>query len=130
MTSKQEKSLVRYISDIGKEYGLTGWEIALSHDADDHNAAQVACVYGRRIALLALSPDFATFPPEEQRRVILHELTHVHLDQVTTLVHDALPGLLGQPAFDAFIAGYRQAMEHSTDAIAAAIADKFPLWEG
>ena len=130
MTPKQKKSLIRYISAVGKEYGLTGWQMGLSFDAHDAVAAEVSCVYGRRIAHLAVSPDFLDFTPEEQRQVIVHEMTHIHLDQMQTLIHDLLPEVMGKPAFDAFIAGYRQAMEHATDAIADAIAPTFPLWEG
>lgn len=131
MTPKARRSLERYIADIGREYGLSGWQMALHEGTDtDGAAAEVACVYGRKIAHVGIHDDFGSFPPEEQRAVILHELTHIHLDQVTTLVADVLPGLIGAPAYAAFEAGYRQAMEHATDAIAAAIADKFPLWEG
>jgi hypothetical protein len=131
VTPKQSRSLARYISDIAREYGLSGWTI-VGHegtDSEDH-AAEVTCLFGRKVAHLNLSADFASFTPEEQRQTVLHELTHIHLDQMNSLMHSVLPEVMGLPAYSAFFAGYNQAMEHATDAIAVAIADKFPLWEG
>jgi len=119
------------MGDITREFGLAGWRIIVHDgtDADDH-AAETACVYGRRVAHINLASDFVSYPPEEQRATILHELTHIHFDQTLTLVNEVLPEAMGGPAYTAFIAGYRQAMEHAVDAIAQAISDKYPLWEG
>lgn len=131
MTPKQTRSLVRYMSDLTREYGLGSWRIIVHEGCtEDDHAAEVSCVYGRRIAHVNLAADFASYPPEEQRSTILHELTHIHLDQMNSLIDETLPAAMGAPAYTAFLAGYRQAMEHATDAIAMAIADKFPLWEG
>ncbi len=131
MTPRDAKGLARYIARTANDYGLGDWRIEFHADVeDDRHAGETSCVYGRKIAHLSLSSDFPSYSPEEQRQIVLHELTHIHFDQVTTLVINVLPDLIGKPAFDAFMVGYTQAMEHAVDAIADAIGDKYPLWEG
>ena len=132
MTPKQYKSLARYIHSISKEFGLNDWDLRLhTEPPDDETAlAAVETVYGRRIAHIHVCADFDHYEPEAQRIAVIHELTHIHEAQVIDLIASTLPDARGKQAFAMFNAGWRQAMEHSTDAIATAIADKYPLWEG
>lgn len=132
MTPKQYKSLAKYMSALARDYGLNDWDIRLHTEPpeQDDALAAVSTVYGRRIAHISVASDFDQYEPEAQRIAILHELTHIHQAQERDLVTGILPDALGIPAFAMFEAGWRQAMEHGTDAIAAAIADRYPLWEG
>jgi hypothetical protein len=130
VTPRQYKSLARYIHAISKEFGLNDWDLRLHTDPpEDSNAlAAVSTVYGRKIAHIYVCEDFDHFEPEQQRIAIIHELTHIHQAQVFDLIDNTLPDALGKHAFAMFEAGWRQAMEHTTDAIATAIAPMFPLW--
>ena len=130
------RSLCRWAGVIADEFGLSGWKIRV-HVGDPgatdtgHDAiAAVECVYGRRIANIALSPDFLSMDPEEQRHVILHEFLHIHTRQVHDLILGTLPKSLGQPAFDAFMGGLTLADEHAIDGLASAVERFYPLWEG
>ena len=132
MSPKQYRSLARYMGQIAKEFGLKDWELTL-HDEPpdlDQALASVECVYGRRVAHIRVAPDFDHYTPESQRNAVLHELIHIHTEPVRALIRTALPSLIGAPAFEAFMAGFTQADEHATDAIAAAIAERYPIWEG
>lgn len=132
MNDRARRSLAKYIFSIAKEFGLRDWDLYLMPEKppDEEAAASVRCVYGRRKANIYIGDDFWHSNPEEQRRIILHELIHVHQDQTLTLVEETLPDLLGKPAMFTFEKAYRQANEHGVDALAAAIADRYPLWEG
>jgi hypothetical protein len=132
VTPRLRRSLARYIFTIAKEFGLRDWDMYLLGDPPDTEtaAASVECIYGRRKANIRVGVEFHHASPEEQREVVLHELIHVHFAQTRALIDEVLPDLLGKPAFVAFREAYRQADEHATDAIANAIADRYPLWEG
>ena len=126
MTSQEFKSLGRYVAKVASAYGLRDWHITLHGDTHEReNAGEVSCVYGQRRAHIGVSAEFGGLDADEQRHVVVHELTHIHLDQVVQLVEDLQP-LLGKQAFDTFMLGYRQAVEHATDAIASAIHKGFP----
>ncbi len=129
MTPKEFRSVAKYVIRTAAEYGLRDWQIVVHEGTKaDDLAAGVWCVYGRRIAHVSVADDFTASSPEEQRRIVLHELTHIHLDQTTTLIQEALPGILGAPAYAVFEQAYRQAMEHATDAIADAVAERYEVW--
>lgn len=134
MNDREMRKAAKYVADLAAMYGLKDWRIEL-HEGDNKEAhdgivaAEVVCVYGRRLAIIGISPDFPTWEPREQANVVLHELTHVHLNQLATLLEEALPGLIGSTTFHTLMVGYRQAMEHATDAIAEAIAPRFPVFE-
>jgi hypothetical protein len=131
VTPKQRRSLLRYILDIAVHMGLRDWTFSLEAEpCEDAHAATIACTYGRKIASICVSQHWMTTAPEEQRHVIIHELVHVHLDSNLTLVEGSLPSQLGASAFSVFREAYRQHNEHATDAIASAIEEFIPLWEG
>ena len=132
MSPKQYRSLAKYIKRCCVIYGLSEWHGELHTDppANDSAIASVETAYGRKIAVIRVCADFDEYEPQVQRCAIVHELTHIHEAQMIDLIDDRLPEALGKPAFVMFEAGWRQAMEHTTDAIATAIAPMFPLWEG
>ena len=136
MTDKQYRSLARYTARIAKELGLS--HMTLSLDTADPGGAsdgtQAAAswegVFGRHRGVIQVSREFDHFPPEHQRVYIVHELLHAHTEHVRALVRTSLAPVMGQQAFDVFMAGYTQADELATDALAEAIAPNYPLWEG
>lgn len=136
MTPKQYRSLARYMAVIANEFGLRDWDVTLhAEEPGDGNdggdaLASVECVYGRRKAHIRVASAFDEVTPEEQRNAVLHELIHIHTEPMRALLRTTLPKIMGLPAFETFWPAFTQADEHATDAIAAAIGDKYPLWEG
>lgn len=131
MTAAERRRLHKYIARMGRMLGLSDWTIHLhDEEPDDKNhAAAISSVYGQRRANLWLAHGFLDMEPTEIRKTLVHELLHIHLDSMFSLVEQALPGSLGGPAYAVFEAAYRERNEHATDAIAEAIAPVFPLPE-
>ncbi len=135
MTSKQQRSFVRWVSDIAAIL-VPGWDVRLHFSdpgtiADGAEAiASVECIWGRRKASVTVSPDIVNCGPEEQREVVVHELVHVIHYGVKALVTTTVAPMIGSSAWVAFEPGLTKADEDSTDAMARAIAPFFPLWEG
>lgn len=120
-----------YVRLLADALGLKDWGVTVNRDAPDNPiaAASMACVTGRKIVHICLRASvFLTSSCEEQRHYVLHELVHVHLDDVDTVmcqVEDVIDGdmykLLKRVVDDR--------IEFAVDAIAAAIGPFFPLPE-
>jgi hypothetical protein len=135
MTDRQYRSLARYIFKLAKDLGLGHMELSLHAEPPegDHGleaAASFEGTYGRQRGAIRVNKDFGHYSPVEQRHVIVHELIHAHTEHLREYVRTSLPGHLSQPAFQMFMSGYTQQDELFTDALADAIAPKFPLWDG
>lgn len=130
MTTRQYRSLARYIFSIAKDFGLRDWELTLASDPPDSPSAIASfeAVYGRKRGIVRVSEGFEHESPEDQRNAILHELVHAHTAPAREYINRTLPSILGAAAWATFDAAYEQANEFSVDAIAAAIADRYPLW--
>ena len=129
MSPKEYRSLARYIASIAKDFGLRDWDLSLDSDpCDDDAIASVNTAYGRKAAVINVAADFEHYTPEAQRMAVIHELIHIHQAQIIDLIERTLPNAIGAAAFLMFNAAWRQAMEHSTDGLATAIADRYPIW--
>jgi hypothetical protein len=131
VTAKTYRSLTRYVAAIAEDFGLGDWEICVLDESPDSATALASCeaVFGRRMANLRFSHAFFHSPPEDQRNTVVHELLHAHLAATDQAVEDHV-GLLGSEARVIARNTYNTAREYAVDALAAAIADKYPLWEG
>lgn len=131
MTPKQRRSLARYTTDIAKGFGLGGWTLIFPPEPPsiDETGAMVDTTYGRRVAHIRFADEFPSFPPEEQRHMVIHELLHIHFAHELQTVQDLL-GSMGREAQAVAGDAYRLGHEYGIDAIADAIADFYPLWEG
>lgn len=136
MTEKQYRSLARYAGRIAKELRLDHIDLSLKSEgpgetkAGDAALASFEGTYGRHSGVIRVSHDFDHFPPEEQRIAILHELIHCHTEQIREYARISLMGALGREAYEVFWSGYTQQDELFTDALATALAPRFPLWDG
>ncbi len=88
---RQVASVQRYARKLAALMGLAGWTIEVSlTDAGDDNMAEVDCVYGQRIARIALSEHWGSYSDESVRDTLVHELVHVLFAQYSQLAHDLL----------------------------------------
>lgn len=107
--------------------GLTHWKIKLmdEHTAEDGNEdalATIGIIPGRHQAELRLAKDFLTFPLEDKRIAIIHELLHCHQQKLLLWADDTLKEVLGLVAYEIFNAAYRDNFEHMVDDLAVVIA--------
>jgi len=130
LDTRTRRSFLKYLEMIAEEFGLRDWQLYAHFDEDlgDGVSAATACVDNRRVAHVKFAPSFFNLRPEEQRETVLHELLHVHMWQITDYVREVLPDLIGKPAFVVMEAAFNRLDEQATDAIAAAIGDRYPLW--
>ena len=123
MTQRQHKALMRHIGVIGEALGLWGWVVHIEDEpAQPGKAATVSCVYGRRIVNVCLAPDWWDMPAGERHHVLVHEMLHVVTDPLRTYLNEALPDLLGRPAWHAVAEAIRQHDEQATDQLVTAMA--------
>ncbi|MEM6367790.1 MAG: hypothetical protein AAF851_05740 [Myxococcota bacterium] len=84
MASGEEPRLNQWRSFVEEwlpTLGLQGWAIEVRDDCPipDTDWANVRVWVGQQRAQIRLAPDFKTQAPSEQRRLLLHELMHVVL---------------------------------------------------
>jgi hypothetical protein len=136
VNDRQYRSLAKYAGVIAKELGLAHMDLVLDPghpgEATDHSeaAASFEGVYGRYRGAIQVNARFETYTPEEQRVCIVHELLHAHTERQRELLRTSLPDAMGRSSYEVFMAAWTQLDELATDAVATAIAPKFPLWEG
>jgi hypothetical protein len=121
----------RYVRDLADRMRLRDWHITVTTDPPDKEnaAAQVVCTYGRKIAELRLSKEWAGYTPTEQRHYMTHELVHCHLDVPWAMVIDDMKGVIGNQAHEVLVWPFARAMEYAVDGLAEVIAPSMPLPE-
>lgn len=130
LTKKQLKALDPWILELLHGCRLTEWTIRLAKDLlprDSDAAAQVRCIYGRKIAHIQLGPEWMASSPTERRHVMVHELIHCHLDAACRFMENELETLVGKPAALVAERGFNQDLEFAVDALAEALAPHLPL---
>lgn len=105
-----------YVSYLQIILEIQDWRITLLGTyAEGDAAASIKCVYGRRIAELALAKEFFEFPAEQQRHYIVHELVHVITDGCDNVIENGLDEILGKPAWVVLRETWRVQIEYLTD---------------
>lgn len=120
-------ALASYLRACADRVGLRDWTIVLctGHPASDEAAAAVKPYYGRRYAEFRFRDDIYTRPVHEVRNTVAHELVHCHVERMADVV-DALEDPLGWIVHGVVREQFTVALEHTTDALAAVVADLLP----
>lgn len=126
MTRKQHRNIAKYLRRMSATMGLQAWKIYLSdeHTAEDGNEEALATVTilpGRHHATIRVAKDFMTFPIEDKRCALIHELLHCHQQRLLLWADDTLKEVLGLAAYEIFNAAYRDNFEHMVDDLAVVI---------
>lgn len=89
----------------------------------------VTCVYGQRHAVIRLCQDFASLSPTDQRKVLVHELLHCHLDRIAVpfRADNVVGRAIGDISRDILEEQVREAIEHAVDAIAREVCIHYPF---
>lgn len=122
------EALIHYVHECARAIGLSEWEIEVVRDGlPEHVFARCDVPLARQAAKITFGPQFFESSPEEKRATILHELLHCHFAQITEVVDESLPALLGRPAYNVFDNAHNLALEGCLDAIAVSVARLLPL---
>ena len=119
----------RHIVNLLPLLGLSDWKINLMHQptTEDEAAGEIQVVAGRRVANLLLAHDFATMPPADQQHFLVHELVHVHLYPLHSMLEDVMPKLVGEATWLVIELAQHEREEHAVDALAAVLAPLLPM---
>lgn len=131
ITDRRLLRLHDYVADLQGRLGLTEWDIALKLDQRPDGAeatAEVRVTKNRLRASLYFAEDFFTDSPSDQRHVVVHELCHLPMDQVDSVVWDGDINLaLGAAAFAVYGPVAKKASEQAVDRFATMLAQYLPL---
>jgi hypothetical protein len=106
---------------------LTEWELKASDDLPPDDAwADIEVSANLWVATIRLSNDFFKLKPREQRRVLAHELMHVHHHALDRMVAH-LDGILGGEAFTLFDSQFDTESERVCEALSFIVAERLPV---
>jgi hypothetical protein len=90
-----------YLESLTAALDLVDWHVEIDWDAvaDDDADAQVLLTDGRRAATVQLGRTFAHLGADDQRRVLLHELLHLHTHLLSAAVHKGAETRKGSGAY-------------------------------
>jgi hypothetical protein len=124
MASKKVHDYVGQCKDL---MGLGHWTINISPDPCEDDAwADVEVSTNLYTATIRFSPKLWGEKPEEIRRVVAHELIHVHQAGVERLV-EALEKPLGSTAYELLSHVWDTESERSADSLSNIVAEVLPL---
>lgn len=131
MTKTWRKAFGKYVRWCANELGLRDWTIEIVYDeaAADENNVECVVTPERHWVRLKVHAAFHTYPPEQQRNAVVHELLHVPFDPASAILRDDLEDLLGKQAHAAAYRAHIRHVEMAVDSIACAIDKHFPLPE-
>jgi len=111
-------------------FGLRDWEIVVAANfCDEDTLAETECTYGQRHAVLRFNEKWSEWKREDLRSTVVHELLHVHTEQLSELVGDIGRDVLQEQAASVLSTSLSYSLERIVDQIAVAIAPFFPLLE-
>lgn len=124
MVSKAVKDYVQAAKDT---LGLSHWEVTVSEDpAEDDSWADVEVSTNLYHATIRFSPALWKQKDTEIRRVVAHELIHLHQAGVERLV-EALEKPLGSGAYEILSYTWDIESERAADSLSTVLAGVLPL---
>lgn len=105
---------------------LANWVIDISDEppADDC-MADIAPVYGQRVAVLRIDPQWPTWDAATLHATVVHELLHLHVEHAAQVAEDAAAAVAGA-AGPVVRAAVNLALEYAVDGIAVAVTPHLP----
>ncbi len=120
-----------YLRNVANQIGLRDWYLTLSWEPispeeDEEAMASITRTYGQRAAKIRLMSDFALLPPRDQSHALIHELYHLHLDDIEFLGRGALRDAMGEMAYGMYSSLLHSEIEKATDNIALGVYELLP----
>jgi hypothetical protein len=120
------QELQAYVNRCLPVFGLPQWRVEVSkHPTEEDNWADIEVSDNLWTATLRVSSDFWSLDPEEKRRIVAHELLHVHYAGPERTL-ESLSGVLGTEAYALLSAIYEKEIERSADALSTVVSRLLP----
>jgi len=117
----------RYVDAAKEILNLSQWEIKVKDfPAAEDAYADIEAHDVLWHAKLRLSEDFWKEAPAEQRRIIAHELLHLHYAGVERLVGSA-ESVMGSAAYDLYSTVWDIEIERAADALSGPVGGLLPM---
>jgi hypothetical protein len=127
ITQTPRERVTEYLNANRHIMRLTEWELKISDDLPPDDAwADIDVSQNLWVATIRLSNDFFKLKPREQRRVLAHEMLHIHLHAIDRMVAH-LDGILGGEAFTLFDSQFDTESERVCEALSFIVAERLPL---
>jgi hypothetical protein len=121
-------AFIEWVRTCANTVGLSAWEIEVVREELPKNViARCRVPRARQFGEVVVDDEFFDLTPEEQRATIVHELLHCHFAQITEVVEESLPVMLGKPAYHVFEVAHDLALERCLEATAVAFAEMLPV---
>ena len=118
--------LQEYVNRCLPVFGLTQWKVEVSkHPTEEDNWADIEVSDNLWSATLRVSSDFWSLDSAEKRRIVAHELLHVHYAGAERAI-EALDGVIGTEAYAILSNIYEREVERAADALSMVVAKLLP----
>lgn len=120
------EELQNYVNRCLAVVGLTQWTIKVSkHPTEEDNWADIEVSDNLWNATLRVSSDFWGLPFDEKRRIVAHELLHVHYSGPERVI-ESLDGVIGTEAYSLLSNIYEVEVERAADHLSNVLAKVLP----
>ena len=119
----RKQKYLSYVRKIAAMFGLKDWTFEIGND-EPQNKTALASIWspaGRKYGYIRFTQHFIDATKEEQRMIVVHELTHCHLAMEFQMSQDHIA--------EDKRAIHQTLMEYGVDGIAMSISTFFPLPE-
>ena len=124
MRSTQE--LQDYVNKASGILGLAHWKVEVSkHPCEEDSWADIEVSDNLWTATLRVSSEFWTLDNAEKRRVIAHELLHVHYAGAERAI-ESLEGVLGREGYEIISNVFNVEVERAADALSTPVSRLLP----
>ena len=115
-----------YVNRAATALGLAHWKIEVSkHPCEEDSWADIEVSQNLWNATLRVSAEFWGLDPQEKRRVIAHELLHVHYAGAERAI-EALDGVIGKEAYEILSNIFNFEVERAADALSTPVSKLLP----
>ena len=116
-----------YVNRAAAIIGLAHWKIEVSkHPCEEDSWADIEVSQNLWNATLRVSAEFWGLDNQEKRRVIAHELLHIHYAGAERAI-EALDGVIGKEAYEILANVFNVEVERAADALSTPVSKLLPL---
>jgi hypothetical protein len=129
MRRRHRRALAAYVREIADHMGLHDWTLTIrARPPDGYEDKHGWCkpTYGQHHAVLWFSDVLVDAGPRQIAYTVTHELLHVVLDRLDTVIQNGVDDLTGRPADTILHASWTYALEMTVDQLARTIARRWP----
>ena len=121
------RQVERYLNAALPAMRLSQWVVKVSNDIpEDDSWADIEVSPNLWEATIRLSNDFFKEAPDNQRRILAHELCHIHYAGLERFL-EPLSGVLGSQAYEVLDKLWDTETERVADTFSFLIAERIPL---